>query len=221
MVSQTNDNPMAVSLKVWGQYACFTRPEMKVERVSYPVCTPTAARGILESVYWKPEFHWDVMEIWVLNPINYFSILRNEIKSRQSFTQAQKWAMTGGGFSARDDRTQRLTRGLKDVAYVIKAVPVVRKDININVGFYRGEFCMRARKGGYFSTPYLGCREFPANFAMADGTERPHPIDEDIGSMLLQLNYAPDNTGIATPSFFDAKLRGGILYIPEQINGGV
>src|SRR6266508_6850254 len=111
--------PLAV--RVWGDLACFTRPEMKVERVSYPVMTPSAARGILEAVFWKPEFRWRVQEIWVLKPIRYTSILRNEVNSRQSERAARGWQADGGGYDAAADRAQRHTLGLRDVAYVIAA----------------------------------------------------------------------------------------------------
>src|SRR4051812_24793531 len=93
-----------VAVHVWGDFACFTRAEMKVERVSYPVMTPSAARGVLEAIFWKPEFTWCVEEISVLKPIRYFSILRNEITSRQSAQVAERWQRDGGGFFAPEDR---------------------------------------------------------------------------------------------------------------------
>src|SRR4029078_11806935 len=95
-----------VSIRVWGDFACFTRPEMKVERVSYPVPTPSAARGVLEAIFWKPEFVWSVREIAVLTPIPYFSILRNEVNARASERAARNWAGSGGGFFASEDRAQ-------------------------------------------------------------------------------------------------------------------
>ena len=102
-------------VRVWGEFACFTRPEMKVERVTYPVITPSAARGVLESIFWKPEFTWCVEEIWVLNPIRYFSMLRNEVNSRASERSARAWSRDGGGYVAATDRAQRNTLGLRDV----------------------------------------------------------------------------------------------------------
>src|SRR5437773_1934793 len=108
-----------LEVKVWGDYACFTRPEMKVERVSYTVMTPSAARGVLEAIFWKPEFSWRVREIEVLKPIRYFSILRNEVQRRASGRSAEP-------FYADEDRTQRHTLGLRDVAYVIRADVAVR-----------------------------------------------------------------------------------------------
>src|SRR5438045_4027874 len=103
-----------VQVKVWGERACFTRPEMKVERVSYSVMTPSAARGVLEAIFWKPEFRWEVRDIWVLNPIRHFSLVRNEVNSKASIPGA-------GGYFADEDRAQRHTLGLRDVAYLIRA----------------------------------------------------------------------------------------------------
>src|SRR6266542_2424651 len=121
----TNGNT-PLMIKVWGDLACFTRPEMKVERVSYPVMTPSAARGVLEAVFWKPEFRWRVQEIWVLKPISYFSIIRNEMNHVQSERAARVWEREGGGYDASStdepkNRAQRHTLGLRDVAYVIAA----------------------------------------------------------------------------------------------------
>ncbi|HEY8292214.1 MAG TPA: CRISPR-associated protein Cas5, partial [Thermomicrobiales bacterium] len=107
----TSYPPLAV--KVWGDYAVFTRPEMKVERLTYPVMTPSAARGILEAILWKPEMEWRVEEIWVLKPVQYFSILRNEVNSRVSERTARGWEKSGvGGYDATNDRAQRHTLGL-------------------------------------------------------------------------------------------------------------
>src|SRR5438105_6747886 len=98
-----------VQVKVWGERACFTRPEMKAERVSYPVMTPSAARGVLEAIFWKPEFSWEVREVWVLNPIRHFSLVRNEVNSRASVSLARSWASHGGGYYAdnKEERAQR------------------------------------------------------------------------------------------------------------------
>src|SRR5436190_5068478 len=106
-------NEIPITLKTWGDFACFTAPEMRVERVSYPVMTPSAARGILEAIFWKPEFSWRVHEIWVLNPIRYFSILRNEVQSKASPSRDRP-------YYADEDRTQRHTLGLREVAYLIR-----------------------------------------------------------------------------------------------------
>lgn len=152
-----------LEIKVWGDLACFTRPEMKVERVSYPVITPSAARGVLESIFWKPEFTWVVRELWVLQPIQYLSIVRNEIKTRQSDRTARGWAADGvGNFSAADDRTQRHTLALRDVGYVIRADVRLRSDVTDDIAKFRDQFRRRVQRGRFFNAPYLGCREFSA-----------------------------------------------------------
>src|SRR5713226_8066404 len=130
----------ALEVKVWGVLACFTRPEMKVERVSYEVITPSAARGVLEAIFWKPEFAWQVREIWVLRPIRHFSILRNEVKSKAVVSTARGWAEEGGGYFAEDDRAQRHTLALRDVAYLIKADIVLKPHATDDIAKYRDQF---------------------------------------------------------------------------------
>lgn len=210
---------MAVSypplmVRVWGEFACFTRPEMKVERVTYPVMTPSAARGVLEAIYWKPQFVWRVEEIWVLKPIRYFSILRNEVNSRASPRSALRWERDGGGYDASADRTQRHTLALRDVAYVIRAQIDVKPGVEADPAAFRDQFRRRVEEGRCFATPYLGCREFSAAFARPDGSERPIPHSEDLGPMLYDLAYAPDNSGRGEPHFFQARLENGILHVP-------
>ena len=185
--------PLAV--KIWGDYACFTRPEMKGERVTYPIITPSAARGVLEAIFWKPEFTWKVEEIWVLNPIRYFSILRNEVNTRASERTAANWRESGGGYDATMDRAQRHTLALREVSYVIKAQTVPRRDILEDPAKYRDQFRRRLRNGRCFATPYLGCREFGAFFAEVDGEEAPIDLNEDLGPMLLDLAYDEDGSG--------------------------
>ncbi len=204
-----------LQVKVWGEFACFTRPEMKVERVSYPVMTPSAARGVLEAIFWKPEFSWRVQEIWVLKPIRYFSILRNEVSSKQSERTARSWEREGGGYAASENRTQRHTLALRDVAYLIVAQIDVRPGVPDDVAKYRDQFRRRVRAGRCFATPYLGCREFSvAGFAEPDGSERPIDLTEDLGRMLLDLEYASDGSGRGRPRFFEARLDHGVLRVP-------
>jgi CRISPR-associated protein Cas5d len=210
------DVPLEV--KVWGEFACFTRPEMKVGRVSYPVMTPSAARGVLEAIFWKPEFVWHVREIVVLNPIRYFSILRNEVNNRASERSARDWARNGGGFIASDDRSQRHTLALRDVAYLIRADAMPHSGLDSDGAKYRDQFRRRIGRGQCFAQPYLGCREFSGSFAEPDGNERSEAGDMDLGRMLLDLEYIPDRSGRATPRFFDANLVGGVLRVPA--NGG-
>jgi CRISPR-associated protein Cas5d len=202
---------------VEGEFACFTRPEMKVERVTYPVPTPSAARGILEAIFWKPEITWRVEEIWVLKPIRYFSILRNEVNSRISEVVARRWQREGGGYDAAADRAQRHTLALRDVAYLIRAHVHVKPEVGEDVAKYRDQFRRRVRDGRCFATPYLGCREFSASFREPDGTERPIDLTDDLGMMLYDLEYAPDGSGRGRPRFFHARLERGVLYVPALL----
>ncbi|MDE0075386.1 MAG: type I-C CRISPR-associated protein Cas5c [Gammaproteobacteria bacterium] len=192
-----------LSVQVWGETACFTRPEHKVERVSYPVMTPSAARGVLEAIYWKPEFEWVVTGIDVLRPIRWHSFTRNEVNRR---------ATGSVGFVASAARTQRHTVALRDVAYVIRAWQEPRPHEKEGVVRHRDVFRRRVERGRCFHRPYLGCREFAAHFGPAV-TGNAHPIDEtvDLGPMLLDLNYDPDGSGRGTPVFFDAMLQEGTL----------
>lgn len=204
-----------LELKIWGDLACFTRPEMKAERVTYPVMTPSAARGVLEAIFWKPQFTWVVHEILVLNPISYTSFLRNEVSTRQSVQAARGWATDGlGGYAAPEDRTQRHTLALRDVAYIIRADMRLRPGVTDNVAKYRDQFRRRVARGQCFSTPYLGCREFSAFFGAPDGNERTQPLTDALGTMLNDIEYDPARPGTGQPRFFDARLEQGILRIP-------
>lgn len=208
-----------VEVRVWGPYACFTRPEMKVERVSYPVPTPSAARGLLEAIFWKPQFQWRVSEIAVLAPIRYFSILRNEVNSRASYQVASRWARQGGGFDAAADRAQRHTLGLCDVDYIIRADIAVRPGVDEDPAKFRDQFRRRVRAGRCFSTPYLGCREFAASFAEPQGESALAELNDDLGPMLLDLDYATDGSGRGMPRFFAARLDAGVLRVPRDGGG--
>jgi len=188
---------------------------MKVERVTYPVMTPTAARGILEAILWKPEFFWKVERIEVLRPIQYFSILRNEVNSRASERVAVAWERSGGGYDATADRAQRHTVALRDVAYVIWAQQELHPDVSEDIAKYRDQFHRRVKGGRCFATPYLGCREFSASFGEPHPEERPIDLTDDLGMMLLDLDYAADGSGRASPCFFQARLEHGVLYVPE------
>lgn len=214
----TTAHPPPLEVRVWGPLACFTRPEMKVERVSYPVMTPSAARGVLESIFWKPEVSWRVVEIVVVSPVRYFSILRNEVNNRQSVQSARGWEARGhGGYDATADRSQRHTLALRDVDYVIRAEMQLRPHATDDIAKYRDQFRRRVREGRCFSTPYLGCREFAASFAEPSGTERPIAESLDIGMMLLQIDYVPGSSGRGTPTFFEAALDNGILRVPPPV----
>lgn len=208
--------PNQLEMRLWGDYACFTRPEMKVERVSYPVLTPSAARGALEAVFWKPEVDWVVEEIHVLRPIRYFSLLRNEVNSRQTVQVARGWALNGGSYNASEDRAQRHTLGLRDVAYLIRAQFRLRPHATENIAKYRDQFRRRVAQGQCFATPFLGCREFSAQFGPPVVGELPIAQTEDLGPMLLDLQFAAGKSGRAQPRFFRASLEAGVLYVPNR-----
>jgi CRISPR-associated protein Cas5d len=172
-----------LELKVWSEYACFTRPENKAERVSYDVMTPSAARGVLEAVFWKPEFEWRVREIVVLKEIKRFSILRNEVNDLASERSARAWAKEGGGYYADEskNRAQRHALVLRDVAYVIRADMVLKPHTADPLQKYAEIFQRRAEKGQAFHQPYLGNREFSAFFSPPDGSEQPANIVRQLG----------------------------------------
>ncbi|PYE55479.1 type I-C CRISPR-associated protein Cas5c [Deinococcus yavapaiensis] len=212
-----------VHVKVWGPLACFTRPELKVERVTYDVMTPSAAHNLLKAIFWKPEFDYQITEIHVLNPIEYVSITRNEIKDRQTPRQSY--------IAASERRTQRTTLALKDVAYVIKARIHLESHATAPVQKYTGMFMDRVERGRNFHSPYLGLREFHAYFTRPTGSERPIDVTRDLGMMLLRLNYQEDERGPftftrhgsdgartvkgrAVPEYFGAHLDNGILRVP-------
>lgn len=193
-----------VQVKVWGDRACFTRPEMKAERVSYQVMTPSAARGVLEAIFWKPEFQWRVKSIAVLKPIRHFSTVRNEVNRRLVPSNA--------GFDIGEARTQRHTSGLSDVAYIISADAVVADSVREDPAKFRDQFRRRVTKGRCFNQPYLGCREFVGFFGDVDGTESPIDLTEPLGLMLLDIEYK--STPPHEPHFFQASLVNGVLEVP-------
>ena len=178
--------------------------------------TPSSARGILESIFWQPEFRWKVEEIAVLRPIQYFSILRNEVRSKAAFRTVSGWMESGiGQFIASEDRTQRHTLAIRDVAYIVRAQVLVRDSGGAHPARYRDQFRRRVERGSCFATPYLGCREFAAYFGPEDGSERPIKVTAELGKMLLDMHYNADTSGRATPVFFDAKIERGIMRVPD------
>lgn len=199
-----------LEVRVAADYACFTRPELKAERVSYPVMTPSAARGVLEAIYWHPQFSWHVEEIWVLKNIRYFSIVRNEVT---------ELAKTSGIVIADSHRAQRHTLALRDVAYRIRARIALKSEVDQPLPKYVEQFERRVAKGQCFGTPYLGCREFSADFGPIRLEEAPIAHSEDLGRMLHDLIYEPDGSGKATPHFFDARLQNGVLHVPLRTEG--
>ena len=206
-------------LKVWGENACFTRPEMKVERVSYDVMTPSAARGVLEAILWKPAIRWRVTQIDVLKPIRWESVRRNEVGSVMSARAKQLFI--------EDNRQQRAGLFLRDVAYTIHAcIEMTEKaGADDSIVKFQEMFLRRAEKGQTFHQPYLGCREFAAYFEpIPFGKELPETIQDngDLGYMLHDIAHdnAKDQenrhfcTERCLPKFFRATLENGSLHIP-------
>ena len=209
---------MSVRLEVWGDYACFTRPEMKVERVSYDVMTPSAARGIMEAIFWHPGMKYVIDRIHVLSPIAFANIRRNEVKSKVSASAVYEH-MTGGGkdlyLNTSEDIQQRAAMVLQNVRYVIDAhfelVPD-KMGAGDNVGKFSEMLKRRIEKGQCYHRPYFGCREFPVQFQMWEEKDIPtaYPNEtRDLGFMLFDMDYRdPQNI---RPMFFRAKLENGVL----------
>lgn len=226
-------------LDVSGNFACFTRPEMKVERVSYDVMTPSAARGIFQAIFWKPAIQWNIKKIEVLNDIKFVSVRRNEVRVKMN--------PASGGIFADDTnscRAQRASLILRDVRYRIHAelefIPVGKRPLTSlsvpnelispeegehykkdeNPGKYNGIFERRAKKGQCFTHPYLGCREFSCcSFSLVediDGAKLlapPIPVDKELGYMLYDLDFSDVKN--PKPAFFRAKLENGVLNVPS------
>lgn len=209
-----------VKLRVWGDYACFTRPEMKVERVSYDVMTPSAARGILEAIYWKPSIKWVVDKIHVLKVVRFDNIRRNEVRDKIPVSNINS-AMKNGKGNLRiyaDDpkmRQQRAAMVLREVDYIIEARFEYTSNEDRNDGKHLDIFKRRVAKGQCFHRPYLGCREFAAAFAPVEGDIPTSEIkgETDLGWMLHDIDY---KRGM-TPEFFRPVMQNGII---ECCNGG-
>lgn len=212
---------MSISVEVWGDYACFSRPELKTERVSYDVMTPSAARGLLDAIYWHPGMRWVVDRIHVCAPIRFTNIRRNEVKDIISARNA-KAAMESGEeiyLATSESIQQRAAMVLRDVRYVIDAhfEMTARATPTDNPGKFQDIMRRRVEKGQFYHQPCFGVREFPAQFKPCE--ELPPCPDElkgekDLGWMLLDLDYS-DRENI-TPRFFRAALRDGVLEIPPM-----
>lgn len=218
---------MPVSLEVWGDYACFTRPEMKTERVSYDVMTPSAARGLLESLYWHPGLHWVIDRIHVCAPIRFTNLRRNEVKSTVNANKARTVMERGAGelyLATSQDIQQRAAMLLRDVRYVIdahfemtdKATP------GDNPGKFQDIIKRRIARGQFYHQPCFGCREFPAQFGLCQ--ELPPCPEElrgsrDLGYMLWDMDYS--NPEDIRPLFFRATLVDGVLEVPNRDSGEV
>ncbi len=220
-------NAVPISLEVWGDYACFTRPEMKTERVSYDVMTPSAARGLLESIYWHPGLRWVIDRIHVCAPIRFTNLRRNEVKSTVNARSARTVMERGKGElypAASRDIQQRAALLLRDVRYVIDAHfdMTDQAAASDNAGKFQDIIKRRIKRGQFYSQPYFGCREFPAQFKACE-TPPPCPKElsgvRDLGYMLWDLDYAdPENI---VPLFFRASLQDGVLNVPARDSGEV
>lgn len=205
---------MSVLMEVWGLTACFTRPEMKTERVSYDVPTPSAARGMIESIYYHPGLKWTIDRIWVLNPIQFMNLRRNEVSSKISASNVMQEA-NGGKKSCivtTQDIQQRAAMMLKDVRYVIEAHFDMTDKANAsdNPGKFQDIVKRRLRKGACYAAPYLGTRECTAHFRLWEGGAI-EGIDEtrDLGYMLYDMDYSdPEHI---QPMFFHAKMEHGCI----------
>ena len=207
-------------LEVSGDFACFTRPEMKVERVSYDVITPSAARSVFEAILWKPAIRWEVRRIEVLKPIKWISVRRNEVSAKASVRNAQTAMNAGQGNLAlyiEDDRQQRAGLFLRDVAYRVHADLefLSQRDPQANPVKYQQMFERRASKGQCVNQPYLGCREFAAAFRLIEHLEdEPTAIAEtrELGFMLHDLDFS--NAADPQPRFFRAQMEQGVVKVP-------
>ena len=218
------DIGFGIKLKVWGDYACFTRPEMKVERVSYDVMTPSAARGILEAIYWKPAIVWEIDRIHVMKPVRFDNIRRNEVLGKIPLAPV-KSAFSGKEAvlfkDPNDERVQRASMVLRDVEYYIeahfnmtgKAGPEDTVEKHYNVAL------RRMRKGQCFHHPYFGCREFPVQYEFVDGGIPTSELKgtQNLGLMLWDIDFANN----MTPVFFRAEMDNGVIDVHKCLKGGV
>ena len=205
---------MSMLIEVWGRYACFSRPEMKTERVSYDVMTPSAARGLVEAIFWHPGLRYTIDRIYVLNPIRFTNIRRNEVKS--TLLASSVLAAAKGGampvLNPSQDIQQRAAMVLQDVHYVIACHfdMTAQASPSDNPGKFQDILRRRVQRGSCYHTPYFGCREFPASFRQWDGGEIPAiDVTQELGWMLYDMDYA-DQQDIRA-KFFRARLEHGVL----------
>ena len=214
-----------ILVKISGPFALFTRPEMKVERVSYDLITPSAVRGVLEAVLWKPAMRWVVQRITVLKPIRFVAVKRNEVASKvpSDFVTWARRNEAGRGFFADDDRQQRNALLLRDVDYLVEVVIELTDKVGPeeSIAKFVEMFKRRVEKGQHYHQPYLGCREFPAEVELAHGDEVPDQEllgrDDDLGWMLHDIEYEAGKP--KQPRFFHAVLRDGSVVV-EPPGGG-
>lgn len=217
---------MAIKLEVWGNYACFSRPEMKVERVSYDVMTPSAARGLIEAIYWHPGLRYVIDRIHVCAPIRFTNIRRNEVKDVVN-ARSIKQLMENGGESyiaTPESIQQRAAMILRDVRYVIEAhfVMTERATPDDNSGKFQDILTRRIEKGQFYHQPCFGVREFPAHFKRCELVpECPEELrgTKELGWMLLDLDYSDPQD--IKPKFFRAQLVDGVMTVPPMNSGEV
>ncbi|EEZ75907.1 CRISPR-associated protein Cas5, Dvulg subtype [Neisseria lactamica ATCC 23970] len=205
---------MRFILEISGDLACFTRSELKVERVSYPVITPSAARNILMAILWKPAIRWKVLKIEILKPIQWTNIRRNEVGTKMS--------ERSGSLYIEDNRQQRASMLLKDVAYRIHADFDMTSEAGESDNYvkFAEMFKRRAKKGQYFHQPYLGCREFPCDFRLLEKAEDGLPLEDitqDFGFMLYDMDFSksdPRDSNNAEPMFYQCKAVNGVITVP-------
>ena len=213
---------VGVKVRVWGDYALFSRPELKVERCSYDIITPSAARGILEAIYWHPGLRWYIDKIYVINPIQFTSVRRNEVKSKilaSNVLQAYNGADKPLYISTKEDIVQRASLLLCNVEYIIEAHFEMTEKANAsdNPGKFKDIIMRRLRRGECFHMPYFGCREFPANFALCEEDKIHTAYDDveekDLGYMLFDMDYSDENN--IQPMLFRAVMRHGIVDLRD------
>ena len=203
-------------VRIRGEMACFTRPEFKTERLTYDVLTPSAARGILEALLWKPAIRWEIRKISLLSPVRYIQFKRNEVTSRASVSGALR-ASRGGApldYFADEDRAQRNTIALRDVDYAVEAEfhMTAKQGPDDNPKKFDEMFRRRLERGQFHMQPYLGCREFPCIVEPYSGTPMPLEETRDLGYMLHDLRFTPSGNQAV---FFRAKLERGVIDVPK------
>ena len=212
---------IGIKVKVWGDYALFCRPEMKTERCSYDVMTPSAARGILDAIFWHPGLKWKIDQIYVNHPIQFTSIRRNEVKSKASASNALQ-VYNGSQkplyISSKEDIVQRASLVLRDVEYVIAAHFEMTEQANEtdNPGKFKDIMMRRLKRGECYHMPYFGCREFPVHFELCEEeTTSCYAVvpEKDLGFMLYDMDYSDPND--IQPMFFRAVMRNGVLDLRD------
>ena len=200
-----------IAVRFWGDLACFTRPEFKTERVTYPTATPSAARGMLEAIFWRPHVQWRIREIRLLKPPRFAEFVRNEVRTKASSQIGR------APFLADEQRTQRHTLALKDVDVAV--IAELRVDTAVADPDAAWHQCIRrVERGQNFQVPYLGCREFLADFEGFDVRQASVDVDERVGPMLFDMRWHEHG---AAPTFFEASIERGVRTVPQRLYEGI